>query len=260
MPFAAAPDGAKLYYEIAGTGPPLVLLHGGLWDGRLWDDQWEAFAARFRTVRPDFRGFGRSDPAEVEFNLTEDLVPVLDAEGIGRAAVIGLSLGGYVALDMALAQPERVSALVLVGGGVTGFDGWSEGIQEHRQRTHAAVQRGDLAGAMELDLELWCPLRSGDDERQRRIARENVNAPLAEELADVFEQEAIGRLGEIRIPTLVLVGDRDVPEMLQLAEILTTGIPVGHKVVLEDADHIPNVRKPAEFNELVIRFLEEATS
>jgi pimeloyl-ACP methyl ester carboxylesterase len=260
MPLVASPEGAKLYYEVAGTGPPLVLLHGGLWDGRLWDDQWDAFAARFRTVRPDFRGYGRSDPAEREFNLTEDLLTVLDAEEIDRAAVVGLSLGGYVAIDMALARPERVSALVLVGGGVTGFDAWSEGIQRHREQTDAAVRGGDLDEAMELDLELWCPLRSGDDERQRRVARENVNAPLAEELADVFEQEAIGRLGEIRIPTLVLVGDRDVPEILQLAEILTTGIPGARKVVLEDADHIPNVRKPVEFNGLVIDFLEEAAS
>jgi 3-oxoadipate enol-lactonase len=259
MPFAAAPDGAKLHYDVAGTGPPLALLHGGLWDGRLWDDQMEAFVARFRTVRPDFRGFGRSDPAEREFNLTEDLVTVLDEEGIDRAAVVGLSLGGYVALDIALARPDRVSRLVLVGAGVTGFDDWSDRIQRHRERTDGAVKGGDLAGAMELDLELWCPLRSGDDERQRRIARENVNAPLAEEVADVFEQEAIGRLGEIRVPTLVLVGDRDVPEMLQLAEILTTGIPGARKVVLEDADHIPNVRKPKEFNELVLGFLEETS-
>jgi 3-oxoadipate enol-lactonase len=259
MPFAAAPDGAKLHYDVAGTGPPLVLLHGGLWDGRLWDDQMEAFVARFRTVRPDFRGFGRSDPAEREFNLTEDLVTVLDEEGIDRAAVVGLSLGGYVALDIALARPDRVSRLVLVGAGVTGFDDWSDRIQRHREQTDAAVKGGDLAEAMELDLGLWCPLRSGDDERQRRIARENLNAPLAEELADVFEQEAIGRLGEIRVPTLVLVGDRDVPEMLQLAEILTTGIPGARKVVLEDADHIPNVRKPKEFNELVLGFLEETS-
>jgi 3-oxoadipate enol-lactonase len=259
MPFAAAPDGAKLHYDVAGTGPPLVLLHGGLWDGRLWDDQMEAFVARFRTVRPDFRGFGRSDPAEREFNLTEDLVTVLDEEGIDRAAVVGLSLGGYVALDIALARPDRVTRLVLVGAGVTGFDDWSDRIQRHREQTDAAVKGGDLAEAMELDLGLWCPLRSGDDERQRRIARENLNAPLAEELADVFEQEAIGRLGEIRVPTLVLVGDRDVPEMLQLAEILTTGIPGARKVVLEDADHIPNVRKPKEFNELVLGFLEETS-
>jgi len=260
MPFATAPDGAKLYYEVAGTGPPLVLIHGGLWDGRLWDDQWEAFAARFRTVRPDLRGFGRSDPAEREFNLTEDLVAVLDEEGIRRAAVVGLSLGGYVALDVALARPDRVSGLVLVGAGVTGFDDWSEAIQRHREQTDAAVQGGDLAGAMELDLELWCPLRSGDDDRQRRIARENPNAPLAEGLADVFEQDAIGRLGEIRVPTLVLVGDRDVSEMLRLADVLAMGIPAARKVVLEEADHIPNVRKPEEFNELVIGFLEEVMS
>jgi len=260
MSLVASLDGAKLYYEVAGTGPPLALLHGGLWDGRLWDDQWEAFTARFRTIRPDFRGYGRSDPAEREFNLTEDLLTVLDAEGIARAAMVGLSLGGYVAVDVALARPDRVSELVLVGAGVTGFDDWSDGIQGHRKETEAAVQRGDLAAAMELDLELWCHLRSGDDDQQRRIARENQNAPLAEELADVFEQHAIGRLGEIRVPTLVLVGDRDVPEMLRLADVLASGIPGARKVVLEEADHIPNVRNPDRFNELVIGFLEEAAS
>ncbi|MGH2547623.1 MAG: alpha/beta fold hydrolase [Actinomycetota bacterium] len=260
MPFATAPDGAKLYYEVAGTGPPLVLLHGGLWDGRLWDDQWRAFTARFRTVRPDYRGFGRSDPAEREFNLTEDLVTVLDAEAIQRAAVAGLSLGGYVAVDLALTHPDRVSTLVLVAAGVTGFDGWGEEIQKHRAETEAAVQRGDLGAALELDLELWCPLRTGNDERQLRIARENLNAPLAEELADVVEQRAIDRLGEIAVPTLVLVGDRDVPEMLRLADILDTGIPGARKAIIEDADHVPNVRKPEEFNDLVIGFLQEVAA
>jgi 3-oxoadipate enol-lactonase len=260
MPFATAPDGARLHYEIAGSGPPVVLLHGGLWDRRVWDDQWEAFAARFRTLRPDFRGFGRSDPPEREFNLTEDLLTVLDAEAIQRTAVVGLSLGGYVATDVALARPDRVSGLVLASAGANGFDDWGEDITRHRKASEAAVKRGDLAAALELDLGLWCPLRTGNDDRLRLIARENLNAPLAEELADVFEQRAIDRLGEIRAPTLVLVGDRDVPEMLRLADVLATGIPGARKVVLEEADHVPNVRKPEEFNELVIGFLEEATS
>jgi 3-oxoadipate enol-lactonase len=260
MPFATAPDGAKLYYEVAGTGPPLVLLHGGLWDGRLWDDQWHAFTAWFRTMRPDARGFGRSDGAEREFNLTEDLLTVLDAEGIARAAVVGLSLGGYVAVDLALTHPDRVSTLVLVAAGVTGFDGWGEEIQKHRAETEAAVQRGDLGAALELDLELWCPLRTGNDDRQRRIARENLNSPLAEELADVIEQRAIDRLGEVPVPTLVLVGDQDIPEMLRLADTLATGIPDARKFVLEEADHLPNVRKPEEFNHLVIGFLQEVAA
>jgi 3-oxoadipate enol-lactonase len=260
MPFATAPDGARLFYEVAGSGPAVVLLHGGLWDGRLWDDQWRAFAERFRTIRPDFRGFGRSDRAEREFNFTEDLLTVLNAEGITRASVVGLSLGGFVAIDVALARPELVSALVLVGAGATGFDDWSADTQRNEPEAEAAVQRGDLAAAKELSLEMWCPLRSGDDDRQRRIARENVNAPLAEELADVFEQRAIDRLGEIAVPTLVLVGDRDIPEMLRLADILASGIPDARKVGLEEADHLPNVRKPEEFNDLVIGFLQEVAA
>jgi 3-oxoadipate enol-lactonase len=260
MPFATAPDGARLHYEIAGSGPPVVLLHGGLWDRRVWDDQWDAFAARFRTLRPDFRGFGRSDPPEREFNLTEDLLTVLDAEAIQRTAVVGLSLGGYVATDVALARPDRVSGLVLASAGANGFDDWGEDIRRHRAEAEAAVKRGDLAVALELDLGLWCPLRTGNDDRQRRIARENLNAPLAEKLADVFEQRAIDRLGEIRVPTLVLVGDRDVPEMLRLADILAAGIPGARKVVLEEADHLPNVRRPDEFNELVIGFLQEVAA
>ncbi|MGH2657242.1 MAG: alpha/beta fold hydrolase [Actinomycetota bacterium] len=260
MPFATAPDGARLFYDVAGSGPPVVLVHGGLWDRRLWDDQWEAFTTRFRTIRPDFRGFGRSDPAEREFNLTEDLLTVLDAEGVLRAAVVGLSLGGYAAIDLALTHPDRISTLVLVGAGVTGFDDWGEDIRRHRKETEAAVQRGDLGAALELDLELWCPLRTGSDDRQRLIARENLNAPLAEDLADVFEQRAIDRLGEISVPTLVLVGDRDIPEMLRLADLLATGIPGARKAVIEEADHVPNVRKPEVFNGLVIGFLEEVAA
>ncbi|MGH2661619.1 MAG: alpha/beta fold hydrolase [Actinomycetota bacterium] len=258
--FATTSDGARLYYEIAGDGPPVVLVHGGLWDRRMWDQQWEAFTERFRVMRFDARGFGRSDPLTGTFRDVDDVVAVTDATGFDHSALVGLSFGGYVSIDVVLARPERVTALVLVGAGVRGFDEWRPEIDARQEEAEALARAGDLATATDVYLDIFTPLRTGDDERQRRIAHENENAQSIEndELREAIEPRAIDRLGEIGVPKQVVWGDRDIEEIAAMGEILVAGIPGARRAVIEDADHVPNIRKPDLFNRVVLEFLEEA--
>ena len=98
---------SDLYVEQAGAGSPVVLVHEGIGDSRMWEPQWEPYAERFRVVRFDLRGFGQSPPAVGTFSLSGDLVELLDGLGLGPAALIGMSLGGAVAMETTIARPER---------------------------------------------------------------------------------------------------------------------------------------------------------
>lgn len=126
-------DNAQIYYEEMGTGKPLVMIHGGLLDRRMWDDQFAVFAGSYRVIRYDARGHGLSKAPSGTYSHHEDLKKLLDALKVERAAIMGLSMGGYIAIDFALAYPDRVSALVLVAPGLTGYDFESEALKKNSE-------------------------------------------------------------------------------------------------------------------------------
>lgn len=258
---------AGLYAEVAGSGPPVVLIHEGVCDSRMWDPQWESFQRAHRVVRYDMRGFGRSPLGPGRYSHPADLIALLDELALGPAAVVGVSLGGGVALQVAVARPDLVSALVLVGSGVRGHD-WSEDVTQSWEEEEAAFERGDLDAAVEVNLRTWVdgPHRSPGDvdpevrrkvgEMQRRALELYVEGGAdAEEEALVLD---IGdRLGEISVPTLVLVGELDVADMHTVADRLEQEIPDARRATIEGVAHVPSMERPREFDKLVLGFLAE---
>ena len=150
----APSDGARLHYEIVGHGEPLVLVHAGIADGRMWDGQIAAFARRYRVIRYDMRGFGRSAMVEGPFSHHGDLRAVLDSLAIERAVFVGCSMGGRTIIDLALEHPERVSALVPVGSALSGFDA-GEDPPEQWEELVAAEAAGELGRVSELEVQIW---------------------------------------------------------------------------------------------------------
>ena len=147
-------NGASLYYEILGEGEPLVLLHAGIADRRMWDEQFGAFAERYRVVRYDRRGFGRSALVEDPYSHHDDLRGLLDHLGIERASFVGCSMGGGAVIDFALSNPERARALVLVGSAVSGVES-NETPPEEWEELVAADEAGDLERVSELEVRIW---------------------------------------------------------------------------------------------------------
>jgi pimeloyl-ACP methyl ester carboxylesterase len=248
-------EGGALYVEEAGAGPAVVLLHGGLGDRRLWNEQVDAFAERFRVVRFDLRGFGRSQSGPGTFGVVEDVVAVLDALDIDRAALVGLSFGGRVAVDAALERPDRVWALVAVAPGLTGYSLAGVYTDEQDAEFEEALERGDLEAAAAIDLAVWAPL--GADERIRTLLLDNVRPP---EGVDVRwpEPPAATRLGELHVPTLVVTAAHDPARMGEIGDLLERDVPGAHRVEL-DSDHYLTLREPDAFNRLVLDFLAAAT-
>jgi pimeloyl-ACP methyl ester carboxylesterase len=259
-------DGGKLFYETAGQGETLVLVHAGFVDSRMWDEQWEAFSQHFRVVRFDMLGFGRSDPATGPAARRRELQSVLEQLGVERAVLLGCSLGGGACIDLALEHPELVSALIPVSSVPGGFELQGEP-PRYLFEMMGAVQQGDLDRASELQIRIWVdgiyrePEQVDADVRQRakemnRIALERGTMVVADAQPRApLDPPAVGRLGKIAAPALVIAGTLDHPEILRAADVMAAAIPGAQKVVISGGAHLPNMDNPAAFNRAVLDFL-----
>jgi 3-oxoadipate enol-lactonase len=255
----------ELYSEVSGDGPEIVLLHEGICDSRMWDRQWETFTRSHRVLRFDFRGYGRSPLEAGAYSGARDVLELMDRHGFERTALVGVSLGGRVALEIALARPERVAALVLVGSGLPGHD-WSEEMKAIWEEEESAARAGDLDQAVEVSLRTWVdgPRRSPVDvdadvrarvaEMQRRAYE--LQLPVEEDEEELLVDDVAHRLGEVQAPTLVLVGEEDVPDIHAIADRLASEIPGARKAAIANTAHVPSMERPREFEELVLGFLE----
>ena len=254
-------NGARLWYEDAGAGPAVVLLHGHLVDSGQWDDQFAAWAREFRVVRYDARGFGRSDLPAGPFGHHDDLRGLVDALGVERAALVGCSGGGMAAIDLALEDPARVSGLVLVGTGLAGHP-FGE-MPPQMQAMREARGRGDIAGAVELGLQVWTDGSRRPDQVDQ-VARERTREmmmrvfsrpPARRDDVRVSSPPAAERLGEIGAPALALVGTEDLRWVREIAERIGAEVPGARVEVIADAGHHLNLEHPARFDELALPFL-----
>lgn len=256
-------NGTRLWYETAGKGSTVVLVHGGLVDSRLWDDQMKELAKRHRVVRYDLRGYGKSAAPTADFSPVEDLRALLAFLRVERATVVGLSLGGIIAADFALEHPRMTEGLVLVGAGLRGDK------QPPDPKSMEAYRASVREGAEKFaELVLETPLFAGVKEKPRAHARlREMLLDNAKALQHLFanrlkypEPETIDRLGDIRAPTLVVVGDRDGPNLLDIADTLHAKIPGARKSIIRDASHHPPVETPQEFNRVLLDFLRRPRS
>lgn len=260
-------NGAQLYYEEAGNGHPLLLIHGGLVHSGMWDDQFEAFARHFRAIRFDLRGFGRSSLPAGEYAFHQDLRGLLDTLNVGQAHVVGLSMGGKIAIDFALAYPERVTALVPVASALSGYQ-FSESTIRRIVEADERLEAGDIAAGVELENRLWVdgPARRpemvdpGVRERVRAMNTANYQRAADDSIELDLEPAAIDQLSEIGVPTLVVAGDQDVPDILAIAELLQRGIGGARLAIIPNTAHQLNMERPDEFNRIVLDFLGASSS
>lgn len=256
---------AELFYESSGEGRPVVLVHGGMLDHTMWDPQMRDLTARYRVVRYDARRHGRSRSEPDTFSHHEDLRQLVDALGLSRPAVIGLSMGGYAAIDFALEYPDRVSALVLVGPGLSGYEFHGEEFERYLVEFRAAAEAGDPDAIVEAFIRGWTdgPRRRADEvdpavrEHVRRSGLRNVTGwdPSVVEYRPL--PPAIERLDSLPVPVLAVVGDLDMPGIVEIVDMIFAGAPDARKVVIPGAAHMVSMEKPGEFNRIVLEFLEE---
>ncbi len=256
----AAVNRTSLYYERAGTGPTVVLLHGGNLDARMWDDQVPALEKSFTVIRYDIRPYGRSAATEKGFSSVDDLIALVDYLGVRSTSLVGLSLGGRIAIDFALVHPNRVEKLVLMGPGLSGYP--FNANDDAVKAMMARAQAGDPGGAMDLWLQhpMMASAMARPDvaRRIRAIAKDNVKIferlPVGERVPN---PPAIKRLHEIRAPTLLIVGERDIPDIQAIVKMVAKNVAGARTEVIPNAAHMPNMEDPERVNTLLVDFLSK---
>ena len=255
----ASVGGARLYYEQSGHGPAVILIHGLSLDHRMWAPQVDALSRHFRVVRYDVRGFGQSDPAQAGHDPVADLLGLMQHLHIRRARLVGMSMGGAIAVDFALTHPDRVASLVLIAGNINGFP------HPHFGERFAPVFGAGRAGNLDSAKALWlrdplvvpvhdsaavattvrtiiadCPCRQFADPRLMPVAATPA---------------AFGQLESVAVPTLAINGESDDPDMLAIADAVEHRVPEARRLVVPDAGHLVNLEQPAAVNEALLAFL-----
>lgn len=257
-------NNTKFYYEIDGQGFPLVLVHAGIADSRMWNDQFNVFAKQYQTIQYDRRGFGKTKMVAGDFSHHADLYGLLKFLDIQQAILVGCSQGSKTSIDSTLEHPEMTKALILTAPALGGFIFNGEPPKQEEELDQAE-QAGDLDRVNELELQIWVdgPQRTPEqvNSKVRELAyhmnRIALRTPqdLGNEIS--LEPAAVNRLSEIKIPTLVIVGDLDTPRTLAGADFIAKNIPNAKKLIMNEVAHLPNMEQPKEFNEHVFSFLKQ---
>lgn len=257
---------ARLYYETAGMGTPLVMIHAGVADCRQWNNEFEKFAENYQVVRYDLRGYGKSEPVQGDFNHMDDLTSLLKTLDIQQPIILmGCSMGGGLAMDFALANPSRVKALIMVGSGPSGLNLDVE-MPAIFKDIEKAFESGDLERVVELDTRVWFDGMGRTPEQvnqaMRKLASEMDRTVLSHETKKLgkalpnSKQPAFDRLQDLRMPVLIIVGEHDNAYIWGAADYMVRKIPSWRMVGIEDAAHLPNMDHPRSFQGIVTDFLE----
>jgi len=250
---------ARIYYEQLGTGECVILIHGFAMDRRIWDMQFSVFAQRFRVVRYDLRGFGKSDLPKAQYSTLDDLRVMMDQLDVEKACVIGLSLGGSLAVEFALTCPDRITALVLAGSTLRGYPYSDDYIQEFLHYRKIARREGIAVAQSEM---LGNPLlrsiagKPALFESVKTMIRDYSGFHwLTHDPHRVFYPPAMARLSEIACPVQIIFGQHDIPDLQGVADQLIAEIKHARSVMIPDVGHIVNMEAPEQFNRIVLDFL-----
>ncbi len=260
---------ARFYYEMAGAGPYLVLVHAGCADRRMWDGQFSAFAQHYRVLRYDMRGYGNSPLTPRPFSNRDDLYHLLGFLGIQQAHFIACSMGSLGVTDFALEHPDKVKSLVLVSPALSGYPYEGQPPQPVLDLI-TARNTSDLQRAAELQSQIWADgfNRSSDqvnDQVHEPVRQMSLDALINQidairETSFLMEEPlqppAMDRLEQLAIPTLTIAGDLDDDIVMAIADLLATRI-TARKAVIPGTAHLPNMEKPDEFNQIVLEFLRK---
>ena len=249
-----------LSHDVAGAGAPVLLLHSGVCDRRMWDPQWDALARRFRVIRCDLRGFGDTPLPDERFSNVEDLSALLDHEGIQETAVVGSSFGGRVALGFASTYPERVTRIVLLCSALRGFPR-TDDVERFAREEDELMESGRIDEAVALNVRTW--LGPEADHETRELVAHMQRRAFEVQLAvteDPEEDESEVDLRRLTMPALVVSGGKDLEQFRKIAEHLDGELTDARHVHLPWAGHLPSLERPDAVSELLLDFLAQGST
>lgn len=255
----ATVNGARLYYEIIGEGEALVLLHSGYTDLRLWDEQFESFAKYFKVVRYDIRGFGKSERPRQSFSNVDDLKELLDYLGIKKVNLVGISMGGSIAIDFTLTYPNLVECLILSGPSLSGYNPTIDEASRLRSLAGMSIVKRDenfnQSFEYMLNDSMWRQANPNASKLLKNMFMDTSLDWLLDDSLEIYNIAAVDRLLEINKRTMLVIGSDDSQPIKEIAKLLETNISMIRTVTINDTGHLPNLDKPHIFNKVVLDFL-----
>ena len=254
---------ARIYFEMSGTGKPLLLLHSGIADHRMWAGQCIEFSRHFQVIMPDFRGYGKSPAPEESFRHYEDIHGLIRRLGFTSVNIAGCSLGGKTAIEMAIAYPETVSRLVLIAPGMFGYEYRDKETLAKDAILEGLIASGRREEVADMLVDIWVVGLKRDRGTVDSAARALVREMILDNYASVTDEfpetppgfDVVSRLVEIRVPTLVMIGDSDLPDMRAISQLVADRIHGAKRQLIPNAAHLPNLENSMLFNQSVIDFL-----
>jgi len=255
---------ARIFYETAGQGAPVIFIHAGVADSRQWNNEFQSFSNDHSVIRYDMRGYGKSDPADGEYSHLGDLTRLLEHLNLHEPLIlVGCSMGGRTALDYALEEPDKVRALILVDSTPSGFQ-----TELPTPPKFKLVEEAEKAGKLELvseiETQIWFDgdrLIDNVNQEMRQlvydmnlIALRNDEKGLGTQLPN-SETPAIERLAELQIPVLAIVGENDIQHVHAAVGVMQSKIPDCRHVTIKNAAHLPNMDQPEEFENILRNFI-----
>ena len=249
-----------LAHDVHGSGTPVLLIHAGVADRRMWDPLAGTLAHTFRVVRPDLRGFGETPLPPGPYGDADDLDALLDHLGIAHVPVVGSSFGGRVALELATTHPGRVSSLVLLNTAYRGL-GPTPAAQAVGEEEERLLEAGDVDGAVELAVRTWLGPDANDDAREllRVMQRNAYDVQLAADNADPGPAPRRIEVDPttIAVPTTLVSGGHDVDHFRAVADHLAGLVPGAERVHLDWAGHLPALERPDAVLALLLDVLRD---
>jgi 3-oxoadipate enol-lactonase len=252
-------EGGRLYYEMSGQGETIMFIHDGLVHSATWDEQFDRFAGEYRVIRYDRRGYGQSGPACAPYSDLEDLHRLFEQLQVSEAHLIGCSAGGRLAIDFALAYPEKVKSLILVGGVVSGLS-----FTDHFY-TRGGLAKKEYFSDPERAIKYWVFDDPYEIAPENTAVKKKVAALLEANPQNVTATSggiikrpppAVERLAEIDVPVLIVVGEKDIPDVHAHAGVINEGIKGSRRIIVSGAGHLVHLEQPEVFNREVARFFK----
>jgi 3-oxoadipate enol-lactonase len=257
----------ELYYESKGSGMPLLLLHAGIADSRMWDEQIQFFAGDFHVVRCDLRGYGNSQLPDGQFAYHDDILALAQALDLPPAWIVGASFGGLVAVDFCLSYPERVRGLVLASPAISGMPR-SDELTEISATEDELEDAGKFDELVELNLHTWVdglnratPVNNGLRKKIADMQLVALQQPVPENVSlERLDPPAYQRLQEIHVPVLALSGALDLPDFIEITRTLEEQVPGAMRIIFPDTAHMISMEAAGHFNQIVMEFIKQNTA
>lgn len=255
--------GAKIYYERKGTGPAVMFLHAGIADCRMWQKEYDALGENFHVIRLDLPGFGSSDFTGGEFSYSGILQELLEFLRLDCVHIIAASFGGNIAMDFAVSYPDMCRSLVLESPALSGWEDSSD-LQKSFEIEERLLEEKNVQKVAEFNYELWI-LRGRDQEavdkrikdlvidmQWKALTKKEPDIPCEE----MEEEDNINRLARIKAPVLLLNGEKDVKDFLEISSHIHREVPSSDIVLIENAGHLANLEAPELVLETIVKFYE----